>query len=88
MIPRILVLMFVCVCRFYSSVGDVNVDTVKKLLADNKQVKLHKTSHWVVVFVGTDPAVLCWTAAGRRDRLVPAAQELGAADDVQREGGP
>lgn len=28
-----------CVCSFYNGVGDVNVDAIKKILADNKQVK-------------------------------------------------
>lgn len=28
-----------CVCSFYNGVGDVNVDVIKKILADNKQVK-------------------------------------------------
>lgn len=34
-----------CVFSFYNAVSDVNMDVIKKLLADNKQVKSMHLSH-------------------------------------------
>lgn len=74
----------VCLCvSLYSRDGQVNAEELHKLLAENKQVSgvgrrfRHDAIMWLT----------CSACEGERDRLVPAAQELGAADDLQREAG-
>lgn len=74
---------------FYSSVGEVNMDAVKKILADNKQVSDQTWWPWVTVsFSSTDRAVLCFSPAGERDWLVQTAQEHRSTDDVSRKDCP
>lgn len=80
-----------CVFSFYNGVSDVNMDVIKKLLADNKQVKSMRLS--CEEFCISAAPKLCYThphrrPAGEHHRLVQATQEHGTADDLQRKARP
>ena len=62
------------------------MEAVKKILADNKQVKLPPQPG--VLCLSTDWAVSCSVLSGERDRLVQTAQEHWSTDDLQRKDHP
>lgn len=50
-----------CVCSFYNGVGNVNVDVIKKILADNKQVKPICSSGEEFLHFSTTQTALCFS---------------------------
>lgn len=83
---QMLTVVVLCVFSFYSGVGDVKVDVIKKILADNKQVKSMRSSQGE--FCLSVAPKLHSAPAGEHYRLVQTTQEHGTADDVQRKAGP